>query len=102
MKDGIYRLYRLYVDDHAREQRRMVGRFILYGETLSYLEDHDGVLESLAPNGHVDDDVLGRLKNMQRSPYWELIPEDDIQAGEHENLLPEQDAGPEAWPRQEG
>jgi hypothetical protein len=46
--------------------------------------------------------VLARLKNMAQSPYWELINEDEIQAGEHEHLLPEvQDAGPGAWPEQE-
>lgn len=102
MREGIYRLYRLYVDDHAKVQRRQVARFVLYGEELNSLEDYDGLIEALAPNGYVDGEVLARLKNMDRSPYWELVHEDDIQAGQHEHLLPEmRDGGPGAWPQQE-
>lgn len=103
MREGIYRLYRLYVDDRGQTQRRMLGRFVLYGEMLTTLEDHDGVVEGLAPDGRVTGDVLARLKNISSSPYWELIHEEEIQGGEHEHLLPEvEEAGPEAWPTQEG
>lgn len=102
MRDGIYRLYRLYVDDHGRQQRRLAGRFLLYGEQMTHLEDHDGVLETLSPNGHVTAKTLGRLQSMSASPYWELVHEDEVQAGHHEHLLPEyQDAGPAAWPTKE-
>lgn len=99
MREGVYRLFRNYIDDHGKTQRRQVARFIFYGETLSGLEDHDGVLESLAPNYHVTNETLMRLRSMQQSPYWDLVREEDIQAGEHEHLLPEmQDGGPGAWP----
>lgn len=99
MREGIWRLYRLYVGDSLKPQRRMVGRFLLYGDTLGVLEDHDDILEKLAPNGVVNEDVLKRLALLDRSPYWELVNEDDIQAGEHPEHLPElQDGGPEEWP----
>jgi hypothetical protein len=98
MREGIYRLYRQYIDDHGRVQHRLVSRFVFYGQALHGLEDHDGILESLAPEGRVDASTLARLESIERSPYWELVHEDEVQAGEHEHLLPEVDAGPTAWP----
>lgn len=94
MKEGIYRLFRLYPGDDGRVQQRLLGRFVLYGEKLMALEDHDGIVESLAPEGRVTDGTLAQLRAMSHSPYWRLTHENDIQAGEHEDLLPEADAGP--------
>lgn len=99
MREGIYRLYRRYTDDKAQTQRRLVARFVLYGESLTTLEDHDGVVESLAPDGHVNSRTIQHLHSMGASPYWELVHEDAVQAGEHPDLLPEnQDGGPGHWP----
>ena len=89
MREGIYRLYRNYAGKDGRLQRRLVGRFILYGNTLNDLEDHDGVLESLAPDHRVSAETLARLRSMQQSPYWDLVHEEEVQSGEHPDLLPE-------------
>lgn len=103
MREGIYRLYRNYVDEKAQTQRRQVARFVLYGESISALEDHDGMVEQLAPDGKVTSNILQRLALMQHSPYWSLVHEDDIQSGEHSDLLPEMNDGtPAAWPAPEG
>ncbi len=100
MLEGIYRVYRRYVDETGRSQARQVARFIFYGDSLTGLEDHDGIIESLAPDGKVTGRVLARLESMDASPYWDLVHEDAIQGGEHEHLLPEvDDAGPGEWPR---
>jgi hypothetical protein len=102
MHEGIYRVYRKYVAEDGRSQSRLVGRFVFYGDRLVSLEDHDGLVESLAPNGKVTEKTLRRLGNLSESPYWDLVLEDDVQAGEHEDLLPEVDVGPAAWPKPEG
>jgi hypothetical protein len=101
MREGIWRLYRNYVNEKAETQRRQVARFVLYGESISALEDHDGLVEQLAPDGKVTTDILNRLRGMQHSPYWSLINEQDMQAGEHEDAMPEMAAGPGHWPRPE-
>jgi len=99
MKEGIFRVYRRYVDEHGQAQSRQVARFIFYGQNLTALEDHDGLIEGLAPDGRVTDRTLERLNNMASSAYWHLVNEYDLQAGEHNDLLPEvDDAGPPAWP----
>lgn len=103
MREGIYRLYRLYVNEKAETQRRQVARFVLYGDSISALEDHDGMVEQLAPDGKVTANILQRLRLMGHSPYWSLVHEQDVQAGEHDDLLPEMNDGmPPAWPSSEG
>lgn len=103
MREGIFRLYRKYVGGDGKTQARLVARFLLYGDRLTTLEDHDGLVESLSSNGKVTAKTLRRLENIEASPYWDLVFEDDIQEGKHEDLLPEvgEDAGPAAWPTQE-
>jgi hypothetical protein len=99
MREGIYRLYRQYIDDKAQTQRRQVARFVLYGDRLSALEDHDGMVEQMAPDGKVTANLLQRLSLMEHSAYWKLVHEDDIQGGHHEDMLSEvQDGGPASWP----
>jgi hypothetical protein len=103
MREGIYRLYRNYVDEKAQTQRRQVARFVLYGDSLSALEDHDGLVEQLVPDGKVTTNILQRLELMEHSPYWSLVHEDDVQGGEHEDLLPEMNDGmPGQWSSTEG
>jgi hypothetical protein len=101
MREGIYRLYRNYVSEKAETQRRQVARFVLYGDSLTALEDHDGLVEQLAPNGKVTANILQRLKLMEHSPYWSLVHEQDVQGGEHEDMLPEMGVGPTEWPMPE-
>lgn len=88
MQEGIWRLYRNYIDDDGGIQKRLIGRFLLYGEFFSVLEDHDNLLEKLVPDGQVTAKVLARFKNMEQSPYWDLVLEKDVQEGKHPDLLP--------------
>lgn len=102
MREGIYRVYRKYVDASGKHQSRLVARFVFYGDRIQPLEDHDGLVESLAPTGKVTAKTFRRLENMNESAYWDLVTEDAIQGGERTDLLPEvQDAGPAAWPTKE-
>ncbi len=87
MKEGVWRLYRLYPDEDGNVQKRLVARFILVGDRLEHLEDHDGIMESFGER--LDARGLARLTSMMHSPYWALVHEDDIKSGEHTDLLPE-------------
>jgi hypothetical protein len=85
MTEGTYRLFRMYPDG----QSRMVARFTFSATGLQVLEDHDGMMDDLVPGGKVNDRTLQRLESMSQSPYWRLVSEEDIQSGEHDDLLPE-------------
>jgi hypothetical protein len=84
MQEGTFRLYRNYEGGS-----RMVARFAFTGTGIQVLEDHDGIMDDLAPNGRMNDRVLQRLESMSESPYWRLVSEEDIQSGEHDDLIPE-------------
>jgi hypothetical protein len=90
VKEGIWRLYRLYPsDEDGPTQKRLVARFVLVGDRLEHLEDHDDILEDINPGERLTDRGLARFTAMMDSPYWWLVSEDDIKAGEHTDLLPE-------------
>lgn len=87
MKDGTFRLYRLYPSMAGGQ--RLVARFTVNGQALQVLEDHDGIMKELAPAGAFNSRTLVRLKSMAESPYWRLAHEEDIQQGFHDDLVPE-------------
>jgi len=89
MKEGIWRVYRNYVDEDGGFEQVLVAHFVLYGGTLTALSDHDGIIASLAPEGKVTARTLARLRAMSSSPYWQLICQDDIESGEYPHLLPD-------------
>jgi hypothetical protein len=84
MNEGTFRLYRLYPGGQV-----LVARFSYTGTSLQVLEDHDGIMEDLVPGGRVNNRTLARLHAMSHSPYWRLVSEEDIQSGEHDDLVPE-------------
>jgi hypothetical protein len=86
MQEGTFRLFRTYPEQGGS---RLVARFSFTGTTLQVLEDHDGIMDDLVPGGKVSSRTLQRLESMATSPYWRLVSEEDIQSGEHDDLLPE-------------
>jgi hypothetical protein len=92
--NGIYRLYRRHVDDHEKTEQRLVGVFAIVNHRVHIMEDHGGIMEDMVPPGPLDESVLYRLFMLSRNPYWRLVHENDIQAGNHPDLQ-EQENGNE-------
>jgi len=89
LPEGIYRVYRHHPGEEGDVQQRMVARFAIVADRVEVLEDHDDILDSIVPGGRLTDKTLSRLVAMKHSPYWRLVNEDDLKAGEHPDLLPE-------------
>ena len=89
LPEGLYRLYRHHLGEEGDAQQQMLARFVLVGDRIEVLEDHDDILDSIIPDGRLTNKTLGRLVAMKHSPYWRLVNEDDLKAGEHPDLLPE-------------
>lgn len=101
--NGIYLLYRnTHSPDHGHE-RRLVGRFALVANDIVIAEDHDGIVKRIFPPGPLDGRTLRRMEHMSdgNSPYWLLVMEQDVQQGEHPDLVEELKLGPDAWPDEE-
>ena len=88
--DGTYRLYRRYPADNGEEQK-LIARFAIVGGVVQHLEDRDGILEDIIPEGKLSDVGLRRLASMEHSAYWRLVNAQDTDGPD---LLPEVDVAP--------
>jgi hypothetical protein len=95
--NGIYRLYRLYPHDADRVDQRLVGVFAIIGGSIHHMEDHDDLLEEMLPEGKLNDAKFYRMMQLSDSPYWRLVHENDIESGEHPDLMPEANVGGDTW-----
>jgi hypothetical protein len=98
--NGIYRLYRESPEGHEKVDERLVGVFAIVGGDIHHMEDHDGILEDIVPEGRLTDHIFSRMVQLEDSPYWRLVHEDDVQDGEYPELLPEAPTS-EPWPKPE-
>lgn len=96
-QDGIYRLYRNYPQGVDHVDQRLIAVLAVMNGQIHHLEDHDHILDELLPEGKLDDTKFYRMMQLQESPYWRLVHENDIERGEHPDLLPEADAGGNTW-----
>jgi hypothetical protein len=87
--NGVYRIYRVYADKYPHVERRLMGRFAIIGGVISILEDHDDFLEGMIPPGPLTGRILSRMQQLEHSAYWQVVHEDDIKDGNHEDLVPE-------------
>lgn len=94
--NGIWRLYREYPVGHEKLEERLVGVFAIVGGVVHHLEDHDGILDDIVPEGRLNDRTFMRMLQLENSAYWRLVFENDIHDGEHPELLPEATGG-EPW-----
>jgi hypothetical protein len=79
-EDGFYRLYKVVHYDDGRTGSRLVGRFEVMDGIITILEDHDGNLEEIFPNGPLEDRELRAMQSMSNSPYWDLVKESPVVA----------------------
>src|SRR5690606_22836906 len=91
--DGVYRIYYHYDHEKYGPQRRLHSRFVIHNGVIHHLEDHFGHLDSMMPEGNLDNRHKRQLARLLTSRYFELINEDDIMAGEYEDEIPEFDPG---------
>lgn len=91
--DGVYRIYYHYDHERYGPQRRLHSRFVIHNGVIHHLEDHFGHLDSMMPEGNLDNRHKRQLARLLTSRCFELINEDDIMAGECEDEIPEFDPG---------
>src|SRR5690606_25241646 len=52
--DGVYRIYYHYDHEKYGPQRRLHSRFVIHNGVIHHLEDHFGHLDSMMPEGNLD------------------------------------------------
>jgi hypothetical protein len=95
---GTYRVYHM-THGSGDPQEVMIGRFMISHNNFNILEDHDGLLGRELPEGAMDDHHQKCLFELDNSPYFKLIPEQQINQGLHNDLIEEvdwADTNPEA------
>lgn len=100
---GVWLVYRRSHDSEKGSESNPVGRFVIHGGHLTVMEDRDGVVEGMFPNGPITGLELRRMQSMEngQSAYWELVREDDLNQGKRADLVPEMDLGAEPWPSEQ-
>jgi hypothetical protein len=92
--EGVYRLIAHRYDASGQQHDRLLGRFFIHQNVLVHLEDHTGVLENWFPQGIVTPRTVERLQRVGSTGYYEIVHEDDLNAGNHPDHLEEMDLGP--------
>lgn len=87
--NGVYRLYHRHSRGHEDVSRRLVGVFVVIKGVVHHMEDHEGNLQDIIPEGKLTERTLLRMMNLAQSPYWILVHEENINAGYHPELLDE-------------
>jgi hypothetical protein len=87
--DGVWRLYRVYPENHQDPEKRLVAVFAILSGKIHVMEDHDGVLEEMGIEGPVTEQVERRLGSMTQSAYWKLVNEKELEQGHVPELLEE-------------
>lgn len=87
--DGVYRIYARKPDGY----RRLMGRLAITDGLVHHLEDHHGSLEGIFPEGPVSPRTAQRLHSFSHSPYYEIVDEENINAGHHTEDIPDLEIG---------
>jgi hypothetical protein len=91
--EGVYRVLASRYDGNGQRHDRLLGRFAIYEGMLIHLEDHGGVMDTMLPAGMVTARTKMRLQGLERSGYYKVIPESEINEGHHPNHLERLDVG---------
>lgn len=89
---GGYKIFQRIESDHGEEER-LVGRFVIQGLNLKVLEDHNGIVREIFPDGPISETILRRMQQLAHSAYWKLVSEDEVS----EEDIPEIKVAPEPW-----
>jgi hypothetical protein len=77
----------------GKPQERQIGRFTIKNGQFFILEDYDGILEEMLPEGPFSDLHQRALSSLFHSAYFKLVDEKKVNQGEHEDLVPDLDIG---------
>lgn len=93
MKDQVFRLYHVYHNDGAPEER-LVARFMIHQGQFHILEDHDHLLKESLVEGPYDSNHERLINHLANSGYYRLVNENEVNEGHHDDILPDLDIGP--------
>lgn len=95
---GIYRVYRRYLGQDEQIHLRLMGRFALVAGNIHVMEDHDGIVSRMFQPGEFSPQDLSRMEQMEHSPYWHVVLEENVENGHHpEYMATVQHPAPEPW-----
>lgn len=86
-KEGYYRVYRNFPEEDGTVDRMLMGTFFVKDGEVHIVSDYDSLLEKIFPEGPFDDIHLGRMRQLEQSPYYDIIHEQDYQDGKHPDYL---------------
>lgn len=84
---GAYRIFQHTVG-HWGAVKRPVGRVLFKDGQCHVLEDNDGILRNELPEGEVGDKHEDFMRRLSHSYMFEVVPEEEINQGEHPDLIP--------------
>jgi hypothetical protein len=92
LNKGTYRIFAV-MHTYGKPQERQMGRFTVQNGQFFILEDYDGVLEEMLPEGPFSDIHKRALSSLFHSGYFKLVDEKEVNQGVHEDLIPDLDIG---------
>lgn len=89
---GVYSIFSIMPTNGSPEER-FVARFLVDGKNFNVLEDHSNLLSDSLPNGLMDPTHFKILWRLMHSGYHKVVPENEINEGHYQNLIPDLDLG---------
>lgn len=90
---GIFKIYKHSHSNHHDDHDKLIGRVMFDKRECHFLEDHDGFLSSNIHEGPVSEEHGRFMENLAHSGYFKVVPEEEIQQGLHDELIPDLDIG---------
>ena len=90
MRDDIYTVRQRHAGDAGLEHRPL-GRVMVKDGQVHHLEDYEGHLEGMFPEGFVGDHHDKRLAALNSNPYMEVVPESEAATSRLHDEAPEAD-----------
>jgi hypothetical protein len=92
MKKQIYKgVFKVYDRKTGSVHDRLLARFSCDGGEFKILEDHLGIFEDSLPEGEMTDLHFKFLDSIRTSPYLRLLSEEQINSGEHDDMIDDLD-----------
>lgn len=81
MKSGIYRIYAVAHDGDDHE-KQVLGRVVVSNGHTHVVEDRDGRLSRVIPDGYIDAQKAERWRQLSASAYYAVVSEADLEPEE--------------------
>lgn len=84
-------IFRVYITKFEKDEPKQVlaGRFYIHDNSLSILEDYFGLIENYVTPGPVTEQINHKINVMKHSSYLNVVTEQEVQDGNHPELIPE-------------